>query len=99
MLIYKVFAKSDYDFFAATGKSKGSVIDLRDGFIHFSTRDQLSETINKNFYGYELLYILVFSEKDLFPNLKWELSRNSRLFPHYYGHLFFSKVIYNICLK
>ena len=66
---------------------KGSLIDLKDGFIHLSTKNQIYETCKKHFFGRENLIVMYFKIKDLGNNLKWEKSRNNDLFPHYYGDL------------
>ena len=99
MLVYKVFAKPDYDSFVSTGKTKGSGDDLKDGFIHFSTREQLCGTIKKHFSNYNLLFVSAFQEYHLSSKLKWELSTNLKLFPHYYGCLWNSQTLYSIQLK
>ena len=99
MLVYKVFTKPDYDSFVTTGKTKGSGDDLRDGFIHFSTREQLCDTIKKHFSHYNLVFVSAFQESHLRNKLKWELSRNLKLFPHYYDCLWNSQILYSIQLK
>ena len=96
MIIYKVFEKVDYDLFVANRTTLGSVVDKKDGFIHFSTRDQLCETIEKHFSGCQALFILAFHESEFGSDLKWEISRKSELFPHYYESLKLSSVIYSM---
>ena len=66
---------------------KGSLIDLKDGFIHLSSVNQIYETCEKHFFGRENLIVIYFKIKDLGNKLKWEKSRNNELFPHYYGNL------------
>ena len=66
---------------------KGSLIDLKDGFVHLSTSTQIYETCKKHFFRRENLIVIYFKIKDLGNNLKWEKSRNHDLFPHYYGNL------------
>ena len=66
---------------------KGSLIDLKDGFIHLSSVNQIYLTCKKHFFGRENLIVIYFKIKDLENNLKWEKSRNNDLFPHYYGNL------------
>lgn len=98
MLIYKVFSKSDFDSFVAGNKPKGSSDDLKDGFIHFSTREQLFDTIRRHFSKYKLVFVLAFQESQLRQKLNWELSRNLELFPHYYDNLRYSQSLYTIQL-
>ena len=65
----------------------GSEIDIKDGFIHFSTYDQVQETCKKYFYAQKNLITIFFNIKDLEPRLYWENSRDNQLFPHYYGKI------------
>ena len=44
---------------------KGSLIDLKDGFIHLSSVNQIYETCKKHFYGRENLIVICFKIKDL----------------------------------
>jgi uncharacterized protein (DUF952 family) len=99
MLIYKVFTERDFDLFFIKGETQGSVTDLQDGFIHFSTREQLCNTIRKHFYHYTQVVILAFKEIDLKSGLKWEASRDKELFPHYYDTLRYSQTLYKVLLK
>jgi uncharacterized protein (DUF952 family) len=69
------------------GVFRGSEVDRRDGFIHFSTAEQMAETAAKHFAGQpDLVLVRVQSEK-LGDRLKWEPSRGGALFPHLYGDL------------
>ena len=66
---------------------RGSADDLRDGFIHFSTGPQLSETAKKHFFGRTGLFLIAVDADALGDSLRWEPSRNDELFPHLYGEL------------
>ncbi len=67
-------------------------MDLDSKFIHLSTKKQVSGTIEKYFNKEKYLFIVKFETSDLGRSLKWERSRNSDLFPHYYGVLEFNLV-------
>jgi uncharacterized protein (DUF952 family) len=67
-------------------------IDLADGYIHFSTRDQVAETAAKHFAGQANLLLIAVAADALGPALKWEPSRGGALFPHLYGPLPLSAV-------
>ena len=99
MLVYKVFTDSDFDRFLIEGETQGTVTDLRDGFIHFSTREQLCNTIKKHFDRDIQVVILAFKESDLKSKLRWEASRNDELFPHYYDTLRYSQILYKVVLQ
>lgn len=63
------------------------MVDQTDGFIHFSTADQLAETLSKHFSGATPLVLLAYAVDDLGAALKWEPSRGGALFPHLYAPL------------
>ena len=60
-------------------------IDAKEGYMHFSTADQLAETLRLHFAGQAGLVLLAIRSKDLGANLIWEPSRGGALFPHLYG--------------
>ena len=74
----------------------GSKSDIRDGFIHLSTSEQLKETLEKHYKLKSPLYLLEVETDDL--EIEWEISRNNQLFPHLYEPLPLSTVtnIYRI---
>ena len=86
-LVYKVCTKEEWDHAIIKKFYMGSEIDIKDGFIHLSTKKQLNETVSKHFCGKKNLIILSFISKKIQDKLKWEVSRNGDLFPHYYGNL------------
>ena len=59
--------------------------DLRDGFIHLSTQEQLAGVIERFFSGIYPLYIAEFSASDFPERLKWEASESSDVYPHLYS--------------
>ncbi len=71
---------------------EGSALDRNDGFIHFSTADQLAETARRHFCGQEDLVVLTVQAERLGAALIWEPSRDGHLFPHLYGVLNLSDV-------
>ena len=83
--VYKVLTESEWKVFQDTGKFGGSVDDLRDGFIHLSTKDQLAGVIERFFSGVHPLYIVEFSASDFLERLKWEVSASNEVYPHLYG--------------
>jgi len=87
MLIYKIFRSSEWAEFNTAGKTRGAPIDLRDGYIHFSTGVQVTETAQKYFAGESGLVLLVLDSEDFGAYLKWEPSRGGALFPHLYRAL------------
>ena len=88
MEIYKVFRKSEIAEFEKYGFSRGSQVDIHDGYIHFSCKDQLLETIIKHFTNEKDLTLLVCDTKKLGDKLIWEKSRGNSIFPHLYRTLY-----------
>lgn len=86
MLIYKILRESEWARASAEGEYRGSAVDLRDGYIHFSTAAQMRETAGKHFAGQQDLVLLAVDSEKL-VGLKWEPSRGGDLFPHLYGVL------------
>jgi uncharacterized protein (DUF952 family) len=63
----------------------GAPIDLADGYIHLSTRDQLTETVDRHFAGQSELWVAAIDLAALGDSVRWEESRGGALFPHIYG--------------
>ncbi len=71
----------------------GAPIDLTDGYIHLSTSDQLTETVDKHFAGQSDLWVAAIDLAALGESVRWEESRGGALFPHIYGSLPLDTVI------
>jgi uncharacterized protein (DUF952 family) len=63
----------------------GSSVDIRDGFIHFSTAGQVRETAARHFAGVPDLLLVAVSADHI--DITWEPSRGGALFPHLYAPL------------
>ena len=83
MAIFKIVRAAEWAAFEAEGRFAGSADDLRDGFIHLSTDEQLAGTLRKHFAG-EAGLVVLRVELGADPLLKWEESRGGALFPHLY---------------
>ncbi len=84
-LIYKIVPCALWEDALREGVFAGAPVDLADGFIHFSSADQVQETCDKHFAGQRNLLLVAIEEEKLGDALKWEVSRGGALFPHYYG--------------
>ena len=63
MLIYKVLRPAEWAELDAAGRSLGAPVDRADGFVHFSTAEQLPGTLAKHFAGEtELMLVAVDAE-------------------------------------
>jgi uncharacterized protein (DUF952 family) len=90
--IYKICERSAWHAAEHDGLYRGSDVDRRDGFIHFSTAVQVGETAAKHFAGQKDLMLVAVEAEALGAALKWEPSRGGALFPHLYAALAVSAV-------
>lgn len=86
-VIYKIVEQAEWQQAVVRGVYRGSPDDLRDGFVHFSTQDQLEGTARKHFSGRPGLMLVAIDALSLGASLKWEPSRGGELFPHLYAPL------------
>jgi len=91
-IIYKICPEALWRAAERVDVFRGAPVDLADGFIHFSTADQVAETAAKHFAGHQDLLLLYVDTARLGDALKWEPSRGGALFPHLYGELPISAV-------
>ena len=87
MIIYKILRADEWAYLRDNGKSKGAPIDIKDGYIHFSTAETVVETAIKYFKNEDDLMLFAFNDTDLGKNLIYEKSRGDLLFPHLYDEL------------
>jgi uncharacterized protein (DUF952 family) len=85
--IYKICTASEWREAERGGVYRGSAVDHKDGFIHFSTAEQAAETAAKWFAGQRDLVLVAVDADALGDKLKWEPSRGGALFPHLYAAL------------
>lgn len=82
---YKILTAPQWAQWQADGQFTGAPVDLADGYIHLSTADQVTETVNKHFAGQHDLYVVRVDLLALGDAVRWEESRGGALFPHVYG--------------
>ncbi|WP_051768322.1 DUF952 domain-containing protein, partial [Sphingobium sp. DC-2] len=85
LFAYKILTRDQYDQLKADGTFKGAPVDLRDGYIHLSTREQAAETAAKHFAAQDYLVMLMIDLAPFGEAIRWEESRGGALFPHLYG--------------
>jgi len=91
-LIFKICGEAEWRAAERRGVYRGSSVDERDGFIHFSTADQLAGTAAMHFAGRDDLLLIAVEAAALGVELRFEPSRGGALFPHLYGSLPLSAV-------
>jgi uncharacterized protein (DUF952 family) len=87
LTIYKICRAAEWDAAVRAGAYRGSPADLRDGFIHFSTAEQVAETAARHFAAQHDLVLIAVDASVLGAALTWEPSRGGALFPHLYADL------------
>ena len=85
--IFKICPAALWRVAEARGRFDGMAIDLRDGYIHFSTGAQVAETAARYFAGEADLLLVAVDADRLGPALRYEPSRGGDLFPHLYDVL------------
>jgi len=75
------------------GSFAGAPVDQADGYIHLSTAEQLTETVDKHFAGQEGLWVAEVDVGALGDAIRWEVSRGGQEFPHLYGELTLDTVV------
>jgi uncharacterized protein (DUF952 family) len=92
-IAYKVLSADQMEALERDGTFAGAPADLRDGYIHLSTADQLDGTLAKHFAGQEDLHIAAVDLAALGADVRWEPARGGALFPHIHAALPLSAVI------
>ena len=94
-LVFKIVGAAEWRAAEAAGVFFGSDADRADGFIHFSSAAQAPETAEKWFKGRRDLLLAAINSHALGAGLRWEPSRGGELFPHLYGPLPMSAVVWS----
>lgn len=92
--IYKICDAALWPAAESAGRFDGAPVDTADGYIHFSTAAQVRETAARHFAGVENLVLVAIDADALGAALRHEPSRGGALFPHLYGSLPMSAVLW-----
>ena len=84
--LYHMAKRSEWEQAEAEGIYRGSADDRRDGFMHFSTAEQVAESASRHRAGQSDLLLIVVAEDGAGP-WKWEVARSGDRFPHLYAAL------------
>lgn len=85
--IYKICTRQEWAEAERCGEFAGSAVDIADGYIHFSTAQQVAETARRHFARQPDLVLVAVDTERLPEGLRWEESRGGDLFPHLYTTL------------
>lgn len=91
--VYKIATIEEWDDALEKGIFEGAPIDLKDGYIHFSTAEQLRETAAKHFAKRNDILLIKVATEPMARHFKMEISRGGAKFPHLYAKLPVSNAI------
>ena len=98
-LIVKILRPEEWVALEQVKETRGSAADQADGFIHFSTPEQVPETLARHYQGEDDLILATLDPDALGDALKWEPSRGGALFPHLYGPLRRTDIMRHISIQ
>ena len=84
-VVFKICLDSEWQEAVNKGVYTGSALDLRDGFIHLSSSDQVIETAQLHFMNISDLLLVAVDPAGL--DIRYEESRNGQMFPHLFSDL------------
>ena len=87
LFAFKLLRPEEWTEWRESGVFTGAPVDLEDGYIHLSARDQVRETAAKWFAQVDPLILVMIDLAALGDTVRWEPSRGGALFPHVYGPL------------
>ena len=93
-IIYKICPELLWQEAEKAGIFAGAPVDIQDGYLHFSTEQQVRETAARHFAGQGDLLLIAVDASALGTALRYEPSRGGDLFPHLYAALPLSSVLW-----
>ncbi|MBT2187736.1 DUF952 domain-containing protein [Sphingobium nicotianae] len=85
LFAFKLLRPEEWTAWRESGVFTGSPVDVADGYIHLSAREQVRETAAKWFADADPAILVMVDLPTLGDTVKWEPSRGGALFPHVYG--------------
>ena len=90
--IYKIIDNDELKKVKSNGFYSGSSKDLKDGYIHFSSEEQVKSTLKKHYLNKKNLILLKVETLKL-NHLVWEQASDGNFFPHLYSALDLANVV------
>lgn len=97
----KIMTQEEWDASIAERKAYVAVSesDVRDGFIHCSTAEQVPRTLAKWYKSLDRVVVVTVDPDKLTSELKWEPNFEGELFPHIYGLIIPEAVVGAVTLR
>ncbi|MCW2369083.1 MULTISPECIES: DUF952 domain-containing protein [unclassified Sphingobium] len=92
LFAFKLLRPEEWSAWRDSGVFAGAPVDLADGYIHLSAREQVRETAAKWFADVDPAILVMVDLPPLGDTVRWEVSRGGALFPHVYGPIPMSAV-------
>ena len=86
-LIYKICHAAEWALAERDSAYSGSAKDREDGFLHFSTAEQVPGTLKRYYAGADDLVLVAVDPTTLGAAVRYEAASNGALYPHLYGDL------------
>jgi uncharacterized protein (DUF952 family) len=86
-VIFKIVHTDEWRAAESSGVYGGSAKDKADGFLHFSTEEQVMGTLNRYYAGANDLILVAVDTNSLGDAVKYEPSTAGALYPHLHGDL------------
>lgn len=94
-VIYHLAREAGWRDGTRSGTYTGTAEDRADGYLHFSTADQVAGSAAKHRRGEAGIILVAVDTESLGDALRWEQSRGGALFPHLYGALPMASVLWS----
>ena len=89
---FKILNVNEWNDFQQTGEFFGTLLDLKDGYIHMSSTKEQMERVKNKYYKDTQIYLLTIDLTKL-DAVKFEPISNGDIYPHQYGILKLTDVI------
>lgn len=97
-MIYKILTLDEYILFSEHKKFLGNSLDLQDGYMHFSMKEQYPDIIQK-FFPDQKVVVLEIDPTNLQGTLKFERNRpDGEEYPHLYHGVITKQDLVNIII-
>ena len=93
MQIFKIVHRAEWREAERSGEYHGSAKDRADGFLHFSSAEQIPGTLARYYAGMDDLLLVCVDAGRLGSSLKHEAARDGDLYPHLYSPLATAAVV------
>jgi uncharacterized protein (DUF952 family) len=87
LFAFKLLRPEEWTNWRESGVFLGAPVDLTDGYIHLSAREQVRETAAKWFSDVDPAILVMVDLPPLGDAVRWEVSRGGALFPHVYASI------------